>query len=450
MKRPKITQRERDAILASLASGVVPSIGLHHLQVGRKQEVAAILEDLERIERGGAAVRFVVGRYGSGKSFFLNLIKTVAQEKKFIVARADITTERRLCGKKGLARALYCELLGNLSTRGRPEGGALRNLIERWVGDLEHEVTSTGGRPRDVQQKVMETCKPLQDLVSGYDFATVIGKYYHGYLTESESLQEAAVRWLRGEYASKMEARQDLGVRTIIDDNSWYDYLKLLAAFFRLAGYAGLIVLIDELVVLSHRLNSKVSRNNNYEALLRIVNDCLQGNAQGLGFVFAATDDCMTDRRRGLYSYEALATRLASNRFATGGLVDRAGPVLNLETLTPEECYVLLSNVRRVHESDGKQEGLLPDEALTAYLDDCRHRLGAASYQTPRETVKDFVGLLRILEQNPGRDWRDVLPGLERSAIVTTDPNETAPGVDDEFLSGGALSSDDDLTSFRM
>jgi hypothetical protein len=448
----KITQRERDAILQSLAAGVVPSLGIHHLQVGRKEEVRAVLQDMERIKDGGSAVRFIVGRYGSGKSFFLNLLKAVAEERKFVVARADITTQRRLYGKKGLARSLYSELMGNLSTRGRPEGGALRNLVERWVGDLEHEVASGGGKPEDVKRQVVEICKPLQDLVSGYDFSTVILKYYQGYLNEDEKLQEVAVRWLRGEYSTKTEAAKDLGVRSIIDDDNYYDYLKLLAAFVRLAGYSGLLVCVDELVVLSHRLNNKIARNTNFETLLHIVNDCLQGRVRGLGFFFAATDDCVFDKRRGLFSYEALGTRLAGNRFATGTLVDRSGPVLKLENLTPEECYVLLGNVRRVHAKGKPEDYLLPDEAIEAYLADCKRRLGAAYFQTPRETLKDFVGLLNVIEQNSALDWQSVLSRITTTDVCREDPNMTAPGVDDAEDPPRTSHSptDDDLARFRL
>ena len=333
----KINERERTAILSSLAAGVVPRIGLHHVQVGRKPEVAAMLQDLQKVADGSSAVRFIVGRFGAGKSFFLNLVQTVALERKLVVARADITTERRLHASNGQARSLFSELIKNLSTRSRPEGGALASLVERWVGDVAHEVNPTGAadNAQAVQKRLAELCKPLQDLVSGYDFATVIGQYYRGYLEHNEALQTAAIRWLRAEYTTKTEARQDLGVRSIIDDDSFYDYLKLFAKFVRIAGYAGLLVCLDELVVLSHRLNSKVARNNNYEAVLRILNDCLQGSVEGLGVIFAATDDCMFDKRRGLFSYEALASRLASNRFASGGLVDLSGAVIQLANLSP-------------------------------------------------------------------------------------------------------------------
>ncbi len=447
---PRITERERSAILNSLSAGVVPSIGLHHIQVGRKEEVNALLTDLKRIEEGGAAIRFIVGRYGAGKSFFLNLVKTVALERKCVVARADITTERRLHGTGGQARTMFSELMRNLATRSRPEGGALANLVERWISDLAHETKTSGGTDEDVAAHVHKLCKPLQDYVSGYDFAAVLEQYYRGYTAQNEALQQAAIRWLRAEYTTKTEARQDLGVRTIIDDGSFYDYVKLMAAFVRIAGYAGLLVCIDEVVVLSHRLNNKIARNNNYEAVLRILNDVLQGSVQGLGFVFAATDEAMSDKRRGLFSYEALATRLAPNRFAAEGMTDLAGPVIKLVNLTPEDCFVLLHNVRRVHARGDEKKYALPEEAILKYLEDCQRRMGAAYFQTPRDTVKDFVGLLSVLEQNPQAQWQELLGKITTTTVQTEDPATIGAMEDQEETPPPPAKPDDDLASFKL
>ena len=302
----RINKRERTAILQSLSAGVVPRIGLSHIQVGRRDEVEALVQDLKVIEAGGATVRFVIGRFGSGKTFFLNLIRTVALERGFVSVHADITTDRRLHGNGGQARSLYGELMRNVSTRAKPDGNAMRSLVERWIGQIDHEVRSAGGDESDVTLAIDKAIAPLQDLVSGYDFVRVLQAYYKAYLADQADVQDAALRWLRGEYSTKTEARQDLGVRSIIDDTSFYDYLKLMAAFVKLAGYQGLMVNIDELVVLSHRLSHTQARNHNYEAILRIVNDCLQGQTEGIGFIFAGTDECLEDQRRGLYSYEAL------------------------------------------------------------------------------------------------------------------------------------------------
>lgn len=436
----RILPRERAAILNSLAAGVVPRLGLHLIQVGRRDEVASLLEDLQRIEEGGAAIRFVAGRFGSGKSFFLNLIQAVALEHKLVVVRADITTQRRLHSSGGHAQSLYAELMHNMSTRSKPEGGALANLVERWVSDVAYEVTKSGGSETDVPARLAELCKPLRDLVCGYDFVHVLMRYYQGFLEGNEAVQAAALRWLRAEYHTKTEARQDLGVRTIIDDAGFYDHLKLFGRFVRIAGYSGLLVCLDELVVLSHRLNNKTARNNNYEAILRILNDCLQGSVSGLGFIFAATEDCMYDPRRGLFSYEAMASRLAPNRFAGDGMVDLTGPIISLKNLTPEDCYVLLHNIRRVYSGGNQHPMTLPDEGIEAYLRSCHQRMGAAYFQTPRETIKDFIGLLNVLAQNPQAEWRNLIGEIKTSQVQSHDPSEINV-ADDQT---------DDLASFKL
>ena len=362
-----IKARERDAILQSLRAGVVPRMGLRHIQVGRLDEVSAVLGDLERVAAGSASVRFVIGRFGAGKSFFLNLARMVSLEKKFVVVQADVTTDRRLQGSNGQARALYAELMQNMSTRSKPEGGALASVVERWVGDVDHEIRQAGGDDAAVAKAIDDRLKPLQELVSGYDFATVIRKYLEGFHTQNEALTAAALRWLRAEYRTKTEAKADLNVRSIIEDSQIYDYLKLVAAFVRMGGYAGLLVNFDEMGVLSHRLNNTQARNANYEAILRIVNDVLQGNVAGLAVLFGGTDAFLEDRRRGLAGYEALASRLAANAFAGEGLKDLSGPVIRLPNLTVEELYALLINVRNVFASGDPAKHLVPDEALTAY-----------------------------------------------------------------------------------
>ena len=429
-----IPLRERNAIIQSLAAGVVPGVGLQHFQVGRNDEVQALVKDLEIIADGGATCRFIIGRFGSGKTFFLHLLKTVALQKRFVVVEADITTERRLHGSGGQARALYSELLQRLGTRSKPDGGALSNLVERWVGDVDREVREKGGAEAEVRRELLLRLKPLQELVSGFDFANVVAKYFDGYLTHNEQLQQAALRWLRGEYGTKTEARQELGVRTIIEDESIYDSLKLLAGFVRMAGYAGLLVSIDELVVLSHRLNNTMARNNNYEALLRIFNDCVQGRATGIGFLFAGTPEFLEDRRRGIFSYEALERRLASNRFAESGNRDLSAPVDRLDNLTAEDCFVLLTKLREVFYSGQTVAHPIPNEAIVKYLEVCQQRMGSAYFQTPGNTVKDFIGLLQILQQNSDKSWQSVLDAKQAEPLVVEQP-DTAPGQDDHDLS---------------
>ena len=435
----RIRTRDRDAILQSLAAGVVPRRGLQHVQVGRAAEVAALLRDVERVVDGGSSIRFVIGEYGSGKSFFLHLIRTAALEKQMVTMHADLAPDRRLYATGGQARSLYTELARNISTRTNPDGGALQSVVERFIGEAQKTAQSIG---REIEEVIHDHLVSLSEMVGGYDFASVVAAYWRGHDQGDADLQAAAVRWLRGEYTTKTDARRDLGVRTIIDDKNVYNMLKLLARFVELAGYGGLIVAFDEMVNLYKLANTR-ARNSNYEQILRILNDCLQGSVANLGFLMAGTPEFLTDTRKGLYSYEALQSRLSENVFASADLRDFAGPVLRLANLSAEELYVVLTKLRHIQAAGDEQAHLLPDEALQAFMEHCSNRIGAAYFQTPRNTIRAFVQLLMVLEQNPETSWEELIGDV--SLAVDSDNDVTGgisvPSNDTE---------DDELATFRL
>jgi hypothetical protein len=439
MTATKIRPRDRDAVLQSLRAGVVPRRGQHLVQVGRAGEIRAMTADIERIADGGSTIRFVIGAYGSGKTFFLQLVRSMAMKRKLVTAHADLNPNRRLHGSAGQARALYTELMRNLSTRAQPNGGAVDSVVERFVS-----TALTAARDRDVAPAVVlqERLHDLSTLVGGYDFAAVIEAYWRGHDQADDALKAASVRWLRGEFATKTDARRALGVRGIIDDANIWDHLKLMARFVRLAGYDGLMICMDEMVNL-YKIHNTVSRTSNYEQILRIFNDSLQGTAMGLGVLLGGTPEFLTDSRRGLYSYEALQTRLAQNAFQRDGLVDFLGPVLRLASLTPEELYVLLTNIRRVFASGDPSKHLVPDDALHAYMHHCQQRIGEAYFRTPRNTITQFVFLLSTLEQNPTAQWQDLV-GEVHIEVEPSAQLKAAAGNDDEEP------GDDNLTSFRL
>ncbi len=430
--RGRVKRRDRDSIIQALRAGVVPKLGLQHIQVGRSREVKEMLRDIERIDVGGAAIRFIIGEYGSGKTFFLNLTRLIAMEKGMVVLSADMAPDRRLHATGGQARSLYAEMARNASTRTKPDGGAMTSIIERFASASLRKAEAEGRSPDEVMR---ESLGQLEELTGGYDFSTVIVRYWEGYESGDETLKSAAIRWLRAEFSTRTDARKALGVRTIIDDANVYDQLKLLALFVRKAGYRGLVVSLDELVNL-YKLTSSQARKSNYEQILRILNDVLQGSARNLGFMLGGTPEFLMDTRRGLYSYEALQSRLAENTFARDGLVDLSGPVVRLASLTPEDMFVLLANVRHVVFGN---DSSFPDDALTAFMTHCSKRIGNAYFQTPRTTVTAFVNLLSVLEQNPGTDWRSLIGGVEISKDSGDDMSDTR---DDE--------EDDALASFRL
>lgn len=430
-----IRPKDRDAVIQSLRAGVVPRSGQHLIQVGRTREIETLVSDITRIADGGSGFRTVIGEYGAGKTFFLNLVRAVALEKKLVVASADLNPDRRLHASGGQARSLYAELMRNISTRTKPEGGALSGIVEKFIATAQTEARASGASTENVIRQKLEQ---LTELVNGYDFADVIAAYCRGVEEGNEQLKSDAVRWLRGEFTTRTDAKQALGVRTIVDDAAVYDQLKLMARFVRLAGFAGLLVSLDELVNL-YKLANTQARNANYEQILRILNDSLQGNAVGLGFVLGGTPEFLLDTRRGLYSYPALQSRLSQNTFAAGGLVDFSGPVVRLSSLTPEDFYVLLQKVRFVFSGGDDSKQLLPDNGIFSFMEHCSKRIGDTYFRTPRTTITSFVNLLAVLEQNPGTQWQTVLGGLE----VTAD---TGAANDLSVEAEG----DDELSSFKL
>ncbi len=448
-----IRPRERNAIIQSLRAGVTPRTGLEHIQVGRVNEIKALLSDLDNICDGGSAFRLVVGDFGAGKSFFLQLIRYVALQKNIVVLSADLSPDRRLCASAGQARALYKELTRNLATRAHPEGNAMIPLVEKFITELRRVADAEG---LDVEKVITDKLSSLQELVDGYDFAQVIAAYWRGYNENNDELKNAAIRWLRGEYSSRMDVKRDLGVRSMVDDSSVYDHLKLLSRFCVQAGYKGMLVNLDEMVNL-YKLPSYTARSTNYEQILRILNDCLQGSAENLGFLMGGTPEFLMDQRKGLYSYEALHSRLSENTFAQiAGVVDYSGPVLLLKNLSPEEIYVLLCNIRNVFASGDKSKYLVPDEALTAFLRHCSEKIGDAYFRTPRNTIKSFVDLLSVLEQNPGLSWETLIGSLKVEAegdeneLVTIGQDDENSNATDQAKSDPATDDDDDLTTFKL
>ncbi|MBP5606232.1 MAG: ATP-binding protein [Ruminiclostridium sp.] len=403
----KIPKRVASAVINSLKGGVVPRIGLPYVTVGRRTEIDALLHDVDIIADGGAAFRFIVGKYGSGKSFLLQTIRNYVMDKGFAVMDADLSPERRLHGTKGQGLATYKELIRNLSTKTRPEGGALTLILDRWINNVRTETAAGSGLDtsdpeltRLTEKKIFETVNTLSELVHGFDFAKLLIAYFRSYINGDDEQKAKVVRWFRGEYATKAEARAELGINIIISDDDWYEYVKIFAAFFVKAGYKGLLVLIDELVNI-YKIPNSITRQYNYEKILTMYNDTLQGKARHLGIIMCGTPQCIEDTRRGIYSYEALRSRLAESRFGRGDIKDMLAPVIKLLPLTSEEMLVLVEKLADIHAGLFDYEQTVTEDDMIAFIKTEFGRIGADSSITPREVIRDFIGLLDILCQNP-------------------------------------------------
>jgi hypothetical protein len=433
----KLTRKAANAIIQSMGGGVVPHEGIEHVVVGRVKEIRQLVEDLNNTADGLSSMKFLIGDYGTGKSFMATLTRFIAYKENFVVAYTDLSASRRLYAHDGKAQASYANLMQNLSTKSRPNGNALRSLIERWLSDLQQKVAiehEFDGIPdasdqrftRLVTAEVQGVVRELQELAGGFDFATVLTKYYQGYLAGDDVVQEAAVKWLRGEYRTKTEARQEIGVRDIIHDDNYFDYLKVLAKFVTAIGYRGLLVLFDEAINL-YKIDHPQSRSKNYERVLEFYNECTQGRAEHLMIMMMGTTEFLEDERRGLFSYKALKSRLQTNQYETEQFRDLRQPVIKLAPLSAEELYVLLQKMRDIYAALYSVENitaLVSDENILEIVQKALARPGGVQFITPRELIREFIGILNVLHQNPEMERGEIfaerleLAGMESRRFV--------------------------------
>ena len=424
----KIPRRIAQTLINSLKGGVVPRVGLQYVTVGRTQEIDALLRDVEIITDGGASFRFIMGKYGSGKSFLLQTIRNYVMAKNFVVLDADLSPERRLQGTRGQGLATYKELVRNMSTKTKPEGGALSLILDRWISNVQQEVMAESqlsmtdpALTKLVEKKISSVIYSLNEMVHGFDFARLLTLYYQAHVSGDDETKAKVLKWFRGEYNTKTEARQELGVNIVITDDDWYEYLKIFAAFLKQAGYAGMLVLIDELVNI-YKIPNAITRQYNYEKILTMYNDAMQGKAQHIGFILCGTPQCMEDPRRGVYSYEALRSRLAEGHFSTEHK-DLLSPVIRLLPLTNEEMLILIEKLTDIHAGLYEYKQIVTQQDMVDFIEIEFSRIGADTHITPREVIRDFIEVLDIIYQNPGMKVRTLL-GSESFTYAQNAVNE--------------------------
>jgi energy-coupling factor transporter ATP-binding protein EcfA2 len=409
----QVPNRIGNILINALKGGVVPRVGLEYITVGRTKEIAAILHDIQMIEEGSASFRFIVGKYGSGKSFLLQTIRNYATAKGFVVVDADLSPERRFAGTKGQGLATYKELIQNLSTKSKPDGGALPLILEKWISGIQATVKAQPDVREDefddlVERQIYTVASSLEGMVNGFEFAKAVVTYWKAYKRDDAVMKSNVLRWFRGEYPSKKEAKDDLGINFIVSDETWYDFLKIFAAFLVGAGYKGMLVVIDELVNI-FKIPNSITRANNYEKILTMYNDVLQGKAKHIGFLMGGTPQCIEDKYKGVFSYEALRSRLAEGHFSTADIKDLSAPIIRLAMLSQEEMYILVEKLMNIHAQLYNYKATLSHDELVYFLTVEYNRVGAKTHITPREIIRDFIELVGILHQNPQKSVSEIL-----------------------------------------
>lgn len=425
----KVPKRILNTLLSSLSAGVVPRSGAPYIAIGRKDEINSLLDNLDDTAEGGAFCRFLIGRYGSGKSFLIQLIRGYALDRGFICADADLSPERRLTGGSGAGIATYRELMINIASKASPDGGALATILSRHFTKLKTELIEQGIMPDSTEfedglkKKVFLTLSELEGDVGGFDFAHVLSEYYMASMREESDKKSAALRWLRGEFSTKTEASAALGFRvsTVIDDENWYNFIKLFASLSVKLGYSGLILFIDECVNL-YKIPNRISREANYEKLLAIFNDTLQGKAKSLGVIFGGTPQFLEDTRRGLFSYDALKSRLADSRYSELGYQNLSSPVIRLRRLSDNELLALVKRLTKLYaQREGTDTLPLTDGEIEMFMNKALSKAGVEEMITPREIIRDFLTLLNILKDNKGATFEGLMSNITFSRSDSTD-----------------------------
>ena len=441
MNTDRIPRRVLGTLLSSVSAGVVPRTGGPYIAIGRVDEIASLADDLNRVADGEGATRFIIGRYGSGKSFLIQLMRGFAADRGFVTADCDLSPERRLSGPGGLAT--YRELIRNLSCKSSPDGGALPAIIGRWYSEVAQRVTESGishtspAFASRVTAEIIADSRSLESGVGGFDFALVVSEYCKAYGEGDDAKMSACLRWLRGEYGTKTEARSAIGIRSlsVINDMNWYDHMKLICALVRKVGYKGLCIFIDEGVNL-YKISNRISREANYEKILSMYNDTMQGKAEGLMLIFGGTPQFLEDTRRGLFSYEALRSRLCDSRFVQGEngtpLKSMMGPVIRLKRLSDSELLALMMRLTALHSKYHGTNARITDDEMAEFLKNSLSRAGAEEMITPREIIRDYVSLLDLLLQNPDKSYRDIVgkkadSPVQPAAVNAGTPNDETP-----------------------
>ena len=418
----KINKRIAKTVLHALSGGTVPDNGLPYIAVGRRDEVAALTQDMEQVAEGYSTFRLLEGPYGTGKSFMLKLVKNEALLRGFVVMECELAPERKLCGTKREGLETYRCLMSRMSTRTCPGGNALEEVLDTWLDGCRERAAEEGIEgEQELLDAVLKYGQPLKKkltaLPHGFDFYEVFWIYIKSALTGGLDQKDRALRWMRGEYRNRTEAKKALKVNAVIEDGDWFSYLKLWAVLVREIGYTGLYVLLDELTQITRNIVHSTTREHNFERLLSIYNDCYGNEARYMGMILCGIPSSIHDSKRGIFSYEALKSRLSNSSLQGEDLYH--APVIRLSMLTAEEFVTLLERLEAMHALLHEREGYFTEEERIRFVNHEYHRIAASNHLTPREFIRDFLTILDLKSTVRTDDRMEDFLGGEKKVAMT-------------------------------
>ena len=413
-----MTETELNDIVTALNSGLVPRSGIENIMVGREDVLIQIEIDLDNVSTGLSLTKFIIGKYGTGKSFMQAAITQKGYAKNFVVSKVDFSPYRRLYNNDGMGRATYVEIIKNMTTK-TSSSNTIESIIEMWIGN---QISLFSSEPdfdltneNYINKIILNIKKEIKDMdtcFGGTDFSDVLTLYLKAYIEGNTEKQRECIKWISGEYPNVSLAKHDLGVSVIINDQNYYEFLKVICRFVVLAGYSGLIINFDEVVNL-YKISIKTIRDKNYEMILRIFNDTIQGDVHNLFITFSGTPQFLEDEFKGLFSYGALKRRLSSNKYEDNDIYDYSQPVIKLRSLTNEEIFKLLKKLINIHELYYKYESNISNEDIIEYIRVQFNNLENNKI-TVGEIVRDFFGLLNVLQKNQQLNIRQLIGNNDR------------------------------------
>lgn len=418
----RIPKRKAIVLLNALQGGVVPRVGLGYISVGREQEINALLRDIEVIENGGSTFRLISGNYGTGKTFLIQTIKEYLLDKGFVTCDCDLSPERCFIGTNGKNKGLatFQKLVSNISIKTCPEGGALQYILDDFISKIvmdEENNTSAASNinsKESARKSFQKFLIPFRTKVHGIEFTNILLRYYDAYQSNDFDEINRCLKWLKGEYRLRSEVKNDFGSSIMITDDDWFDFLDLYVTLFKIIGFKGLFIMFDEVINLFRIINPSY-RLKNYEKVLNMYNDTLQGKVKNVGIILAGTPESIYDSTKGLFSYEALKSRLYfANPLQTK--INPLSPIITLSPLTQSDLVVLLERLSVIHSEVTGYNNEISLEEILSFL---QYVYGHSEVvATTRSIIRDFLNLLNTKNDDNSLSFEDVLKNIAPSSDI--------------------------------
>lgn len=349
-------------IIDSLRNGTVPAEGTENIAVGIDEELTEIQDQIERTREDKSAFKFIIGDYGSGKTFFSTSVREMAYDKKFVVSSVVISQETPL----HKFEELYRKIMEGMRTSENKKIPAFNFILEEWLLNIEDKVIEIEGLDpyEDSKKFQIEMNKRINEelMIVGSiaaSFANAIRAFYKAKYEGDTVLAQGAVAWLKGDNV-RAELKSKLGVIGTITRENSFEFFRALLQMIKTAGYEGLMIILDEVETVQ-KLVRKDMRSAAYENLRFFIDESDRNSFPSCFFLYTGTTDLM-ESEKGFKSLEPLYQRIKVEREKGDKFKNLRQPVMFLDGLNRDRLYEVACRVRNIH---GQVYSWMPNDKLT-------------------------------------------------------------------------------------